>query len=95
MYLLDPFFSFKQTNYMLFGNLFFVFYKYFYPRYNNYCKAIKTLRIEKFIMPTWNQIQSQLRNPHNPVVFFDITVGRTVCINILSSSNLTYTFDTN
>ncbi|XP_025205464.1 peptidyl-prolyl cis-trans isomerase H [Melanaphis sacchari] len=28
-------------------------------------------------MPTWNQIQSQLRNPQNPVVFFDISVGRT------------------
>ncbi|KAI5636313.1 cyclophilin type peptidyl-prolyl cis-trans isomerase/CLD domain-containing protein [Phthorimaea operculella] len=28
-------------------------------------------------MPTWNQIQSQLRNPNNPVVFFDITVGTT------------------
>jgi hypothetical protein len=29
-------------------------------------------------MPTWNQIQSQLRNPNNPVVFFDISVGTTV-----------------
>lgn len=29
-------------------------------------------------MPSWNQIQSQLRNPQNPVVFFDVTVGRTV-----------------
>lgn len=29
-------------------------------------------------MPTWNQIQSQLRNPNNPVVFFDVTVGTTV-----------------
>lgn len=29
-------------------------------------------------MPTWNQIQQQLRNPNNPVVFFDITVGQTV-----------------
>lgn len=29
-------------------------------------------------MPTWNQIQSQLRHPNNPVVFFDITVGATV-----------------
>ncbi|CAB3224693.1 unnamed protein product [Arctia plantaginis] len=28
-------------------------------------------------MPTWNQIQSQLRNPNNPVVFFDVTVGTT------------------
>nr|CAD7464585.1 unnamed protein product [Timema tahoe] len=28
-------------------------------------------------MPTWNQIQSQLRNPNNPVVFFDISVGTT------------------
>jgi hypothetical protein len=31
-------------------------------------------------MPTWNQIQSQLRNPNNPVVFFDISVGTTVSI---------------
>lgn len=31
-------------------------------------------------MPTWNQIQSQLRNPQNPVVFFDISVGRTVSV---------------
>lgn len=29
-------------------------------------------------MPTWNQIQSQLRHPNNPVVFMDITVGTTV-----------------
>ena len=29
-------------------------------------------------MPTWNQIQSQLRNANNPVVFFDISVGTTV-----------------
>ncbi|XP_037891513.1 peptidyl-prolyl cis-trans isomerase 11-like [Glossina fuscipes] len=28
-------------------------------------------------MPTWNQIQSQLRNVNNPVVFFDISVGTT------------------
>lgn len=34
-------------------------------------------------MPTWNQIQSQLRNPNNPVVFFDITVGTTVSIELL------------
>lgn len=26
-------------------------------------------------MPTWNQIQNQLRHPNNPVVFFDISVG--------------------
>lgn len=31
-------------------------------------------------MPTWNQIQSQLKNPNNPVVFFDISVGTTVSI---------------
>jgi hypothetical protein len=31
-------------------------------------------------MPTWNHIQSQLRNPNNPVVFFDISVGTTVSI---------------
>lgn len=29
-------------------------------------------------MPTWNQIQSQLRSPNNPVVFFDVMVGTTV-----------------
>ncbi|XP_037075427.1 peptidyl-prolyl cis-trans isomerase H-like [Pollicipes pollicipes] len=28
-------------------------------------------------MPTWNQIQSQLKHPNNPVVFFDIKVGNT------------------
>jgi len=28
-------------------------------------------------MTTWNQIQSQLRHPNNPVVFFDITIGTT------------------
>jgi len=27
--------------------------------------------------PTWNQIQSQLRSPNNPVVFFDVQVGTT------------------
>jgi len=26
-------------------------------------------------MPTWSQIQSQLRAPSNPVVFFDISIG--------------------
>ena len=31
-------------------------------------------------MPTWNQIHSQLRNPNNPVVFFDISVGTTVSL---------------
>lgn len=28
-------------------------------------------------MPTWNQIQNQLKNSNNPVVFFDIAVGTT------------------
>ncbi|CAH1991642.1 unnamed protein product [Acanthoscelides obtectus] len=28
-------------------------------------------------MPNWNQIQSQLRHPANPVVFFDVSVGTT------------------
>jgi len=28
-------------------------------------------------MSTWNQLQSQLRHPSNPVVFFDITIGNT------------------
>lgn len=35
-----------------------------------YSKVIRT-------MPTWNQIQTQLRNPNNPVVFFDVSVGNT------------------
>lgn len=26
-------------------------------------------------MPTWNQIQAQLMDPNNPVVFFDINIG--------------------
>ena len=29
-------------------------------------------------MPTWAQIQSQLRSPSNPVVFFDISIGNMV-----------------
>ncbi|UYV68733.1 PPIH [Cordylochernes scorpioides] len=28
-------------------------------------------------MSSWNQIQQQLRDPNNPVVFFDITIGTT------------------
>ena len=28
-------------------------------------------------MPTWNQIQSQLRHPNNPVVFLDVSIGNT------------------
>uniref|UniRef100_A0A0K8T1P9 Peptidyl-prolyl cis-trans isomerase n=1 Tax=Lygus hesperus TaxID=30085 RepID=A0A0K8T1P9_LYGHE len=28
-------------------------------------------------MPSWNQIQSQLKHPSNPVVFLDISVGAT------------------
>jgi hypothetical protein len=36
-------------------------------------------------MPTWNQIQGQLRNANNPVVFLDVTVGSAVsfkkCLN--------------
>lgn len=31
-------------------------------------------------MPTWNQIQSQLRHPNNPVVFFDVNVGTIVSV---------------
>ncbi|KAK2703234.1 peptidyl-prolyl cis-trans isomerase H-like [Artemia franciscana] len=26
-------------------------------------------------MPTWNQVQSQLRSPTNPVVFMDVAIG--------------------
>lgn len=29
-------------------------------------------------MPTWNQIQNQLKSTKNPVVFFDVAVGTTV-----------------
>lgn len=32
-------------------------------------------------MPTWHQIQNQLRHPNNPVVFIDVTVGTTVSIS--------------
>ena len=32
---------------------------------------------------SWSQIQSQLRNPENPVVFFDIKVGGTEIGRIL------------
>ena len=28
-------------------------------------------------MSSWAEIQSQLRHPNNPVVFFDITIGNT------------------
>ncbi|KAF5300239.1 hypothetical protein FQR65_LT09193 [Abscondita terminalis] len=28
-------------------------------------------------MPSWTQIQAQLKNPTNPVVFFDVSVGTT------------------
>lgn len=29
------------------------------------------------MVSTWEQIQTQLRHPSNPVVFFDITIGST------------------
>ena len=35
-------------------------------------------------MPSWNQIQQQLKHPDNPVVFFDITVGQTVSYPVKS-----------
>lgn len=35
-------------------------------------------------MPTWNQIQAQLRHPNNPVVFFDVSVGTTVSFFFLN-----------
>lgn len=31
-------------------------------------------------MPSWQQIQGQLRHPNNPVVFMDVTVGTMVSI---------------
>jgi len=33
-------------------------------------------------MPTWTQMQNNLRSPNNPVIFFDITVGNTVSEHI-------------
>jgi len=39
--------------------------------------SVCTLHICIFKMPTWNQIQAQLRHPNNPVVFLDVTVGNT------------------
>lgn len=36
-------------------------------------------------MPTWNQIQAQLRNQNNPVVFVDVAVGTTVCNIVVES----------
>ncbi|CAG7823524.1 unnamed protein product, partial [Allacma fusca] len=39
-------------------------------------RAFKKVQIcYTFKMPTWSQIQSQLRAPSNPVVFFDISIG--------------------
>ena len=32
---------------------------------------------------SWSQIQSQLRSPNNPVVFFDVSVGSTEIGRIL------------
>ena len=34
-------------------------------------------------MTSWSQISSQLRHPHNPVVFFDVSVGSTPIGRIL------------
>lgn len=39
-------------------------------------KELEYKKIDK--MPTWNQIQAQLRGANNPVVFFDVSVGTTV-----------------
>lgn len=46
-----------------------------------YTVHFKSLTNINVTMPTWNQIQSQLRNPNNPVVFIDVSVGTTVCKN--------------
>lgn len=39
--------------------------------------SIYSVFTQEINMPTWNQIQTQLRNPNNPVVFFDVSVGTT------------------
>lgn len=39
-------------------------------------------------MPTWNQIQAQLRHPNNPVVFFDVSVGTTVSVQNIHLNNI-------
>lgn len=33
-------------------------------------------------MPSWAQIQSQLKHPNNPVVFFDVMVGTIVSFHL-------------
>lgn len=39
------------------------------------------LSLQIIKMPTWNQIQSQLKSTNNPVVFLDISVGNAVRLN--------------
>ena len=46
-------------------------------------QRIKTCAFDFFKMPTWNQIQGQLRHPSNPVVFLDVTVGSTVRLKLI------------
>ena len=29
-------------------------------------------------MPSWHQLQGQVRSPNNPIVFMDINIGETV-----------------
>lgn len=41
-------------------------------------------------MPTWNQIQSQLRHTNNPVVFIDVAVGTTVGFDPIISEEIVF-----
>lgn len=41
-------------------------------------------------MPSWSQIQAQLRHPANPVVFFDVSVGTTVSTLFIKFSIIDY-----
>lgn len=49
------------------------------PDYNAPKFLSPTAQVD-FKMPTWNQIQAQLRHPNNPVVFLDISVGSIVSV---------------
>jgi peptidyl-prolyl isomerase H (cyclophilin H) len=43
-------------------------------------------------MPTWNQIQGQLRNSNNPGVFLDVSVGNMVSTSLINRPYVVKTF---
>lgn len=56
-------------------------HRYFTLPSVSYCRRIRFDSNKPFgflKMPTWNQIQGQMRNDKNPVVFFDVSVGNMV-----------------